>query len=170
MTDLPSEPTHEASPTTRKPPTGGEALVARREESIRLRNRGVTWQQIADQLGYDSASSAAQDMRRALDQRREELSLSLDQYREKQLASIDMMRKAVVGVLEAFHYTVNNGEIVTDADGKPLLDDAPILRAVDRLRALDEREARLLGLDAPVSATSTVVTYVIEGVDPADLT
>lgn len=168
MTGTPDEPSHEASPT-RKPPTSGEALITRREEALRLRNRGVTWQEIADRLGYDSAPSAAQDLRRALDQRREELSLSLDQYREKQLASIDMQRRAVIGVLEAFHYTVNNGMIVAGPDGNPLLDDAPILRAVDRLKALDEREARLLGLDAPVSTTGTVVTYIIEGVDPADL-
>lgn len=145
-------------------------ITARREEVIRLRNRGITWQEIADTLGYDSRQSAITDMRRALDQRREHLALSLDQYREKQLASIDMQRKAVIGVLEAFHYTVNNGEIIHGPDGNPLLDDAPILRAVDRLKALDEREARLLGLDAPVSTTGTVVTYIIEGVDPADLT
>lgn len=155
-----------ATPQDSPPPD----ITARREEAIRLRNRGATWREVADALGYDSPQSAITDMRRALDQRREQLGLSLDQYREKQLASIDMQRKAVIGVLEAFHYTVNNGMIVTGPDGNPLLDDAPILRAVDRLKALDEREARLLGLDAPTSMAGTVVTYIIEGVDPADLT
>ncbi len=159
-------PTHKGRSTE---PLSEAQRAARREELVRLRNCGATWQEIADALGYTSAPAAATDLRRILDQRREQLALSLDQYREKQLASIDMQRKAVVGVLEAFHYVISEGEVVSGPDGNPLKDDAPILRAVDRLKALDEREARLLGLDAPTELAGTVVTYIIEGVDPADL-
>ncbi len=152
----------------RKLPTAAE-LADRRNELIRLKSEGCTLAQIAQQLGYSGTASVASDLRRALDQRREELNLNLDQYRERQLAGIDLQRQEAMRVLRATHYVVNAGAIVFGLDGQPLVDDAPVLRAIDRLKALDDREARLLGLDAPATLTGTVVTYVIEGVDPADL-
>jgi hypothetical protein len=65
------------------------------------------------------------------------------------------MYRSVMGVLEREHVTVSHGKIVVTPDPdtgeeRPLIDDAPILNAVDRLLRIQERRARLLGLDAPV--------------------
>jgi hypothetical protein len=57
-----------------------------------------------------------------------------------------------------------------DADGKEItiyedvLDDGPILKAIETLLRVAERRARLLGLDVPVKANVT-----IRHVDPGDL-
>ena len=65
-----------------------------------------------------------------------------------------------------------------DPDGKkPLADSGPKLAAIDRvlaarklMLALDEREAKLLGLDAPEKIThSGGVTYQVVGVPGDDL-
>jgi hypothetical protein len=53
-------------------------------------------------------------------------------------------------------------------DGAPLLDDAPVLAAVDRLLKVQERRAKLLGLDVPVKRQVEVdggLRYEVVGVD-----
>ena len=49
-------------------------------------------------------------------------------------------------------------------DPQPLADDAPVLAAVDRLLKIQERRARLLGLDQPTKST---VTHAAADVDAA---
>jgi hypothetical protein len=51
-----------------------------------------------------------------------------------------------------------------------LEDDAPVLAAVDRLLRIQERRAKLLGLDAPVRAdVGGKLSYEIVGVDLGQL-
>jgi hypothetical protein len=47
--------------------------------------------------------------------------------------------------------------VVRGEDGEPVLDDAPVLAAIDRLLRIQERRARLLGLDAPTRSRIEVV-------------
>jgi len=150
---------------------GGPAVVAeRRERAIRLRAQGTPWATIATELGYADAPSACTDVRRALEQRRKQLALAADDYREQALATLDAMAGEVWAVLNARHLTIQNGKVVRDDDDAPLLDDGPVLSAVDRLLRIEERRARLLGIDAPAQLTSTIVNYTVDGVPPNALT
>ncbi|WP_410620911.1 hypothetical protein [Amycolatopsis sp. cmx-8-4] len=42
--------------------------------------------------------------------------------------------------------------VIAPGHGEPVLDDDPVLRAVDRLVKIDERLAKLAGADAPTEA------------------
>lgn len=151
-------------------PDGPAAVLERRERAIRLRNQGVQWSQIATELGYSDKAAACKDVARALKERREQLSLAVDEHREQALAHLDDMAAAVWAVLAARHLTIANGKVVRDEADEPLLDDAPVLSAVDRLLRIEERRARLLGMDAPSQVTGTVVNYTVDGVPPGVLT
>ncbi|GAA2395473.1 hypothetical protein GCM10010404_61300 [Nonomuraea africana] len=61
---------------------------------------------------------------------------------------------------------------VDDGRGEPLEDDAPVLAAIDRMLKIQERRAKLLGLDIPVKQLvggDVTVTYQFEGVDLGEL-
>ena len=118
---------------------------------MQLRSRGQAYQQISDELGYGHSSNARRAVKKILDGivvegRDEAIKIELD--------GLDMMTRAVIDVLEAKHYVVSDGRIVylgdkDDPDRRELLDDGPVLQAVDRLLKIDDRRAKLLGLDAP---------------------
>lgn len=134
----------------------------RDREACRLRARRMTYQQISDQLGYGGASNAHRAVQKVLaeiprDAANELIQLELDQ--------LDMMTEAVLQVLEANHYVVSQGRLIyLHEDAPPLTDDSPVLAAVDRLLKIQERRARLLGLDQPSKAT---VTHAAADVDAA---
>ena len=123
----------------------------RDRKAVQLRSRGQAYQQISDELGYGHSSNARRAVKKILDGivvegRDEAIKIELD--------GLDMMTRAVFEVLEAKHYVVSDGRIVhlgdkDDPDRRELLDDAPVLQAVDRLLKIADRRAKLLGLDAP---------------------
>lgn len=158
--------------------------TARRDaEAARLRGRGWTYQRIADELGV-SKQTAYDAVQRAL---RDTLEEPAADVRQLELARLDDMYAAVMGVLEREHITVSQGRVVrrrlvdeqgmpiitgSDADGKPIyaeediVDDGPVLAAVDRLLKIQERRAKLLGLDAPTKAeVGGKLSYEIVGVN-----
>lgn len=163
----------------------GLATVERDAEAARLRSQSWTYQQIADHLGM-SKGQAYEAVKRALADVVQE---PAEELRKLELDRLDQMAQAVREVLERRHVTVSNGKIIrqfagyeldadgktmVDAEGKPiprfedLLDDAPVLSAVDRLLKIQERRAKLLGLDIPVKQEMSVdlgVEYRIVGVD-----
>jgi hypothetical protein len=78
-------------------------------------------------------------------------------------ARLERLEAAALVVLERHHITVNNGRIITLADGEPLLDDGPVLAAIDRLAKIEDARLknneslrRLFGLDAPTKVDATV--------------
>ena len=123
--------------------------AARDAEATRLRSRGWTYQRIADELGISKAS-AHDAVQRAL---RDTLTEPADDARQLELARLDAMYGAVLKVLETKHVTVSHGKVIElpDSSGElvPLEDDGPVLAAVDRLLRIQERRAKLLGLDVP---------------------
>lgn len=117
-------------------------------EACRLKSRGRTYQQISDELGY----GARQNAHRAVQQALAAIpALSAEESRRLQLDQLDYMTDRVLAVLERNHLTVTQGgTIVKDpVSGEPLIDDGPVLHAVDRLVRIQERMAKLRGLDAP---------------------
>ena len=88
-----------------------------------------------------------------------------------ELERLDALQLEALEVMRANHYVINGGAIVRDylrdENGNvkvdntgtpitiPLVDDAPRLAAIDRLLKIQERRARLLGLDKPTKVAST---------------
>ncbi|MEV0968503.1 hypothetical protein [Microtetraspora glauca] len=122
--------------------------VARRDaEACRLRAQNLTYQQIADELGMSSKGQAYEAVQRAL---KETVQEPADEVRQLELMRLDDLAQAAREVLNATHYVVSQGRVVRlTRGGAPLEDDAPKLQAIDRLLKIQERRARLLGLDSP---------------------
>jgi AraC-like DNA-binding protein len=151
-------------------------------EAARLRARGRTYQQIADELGFSDKSNAHKAVQRTLAAVPVE---AAEEVRKLELDKLDNLERAALEVMGRKHVFVQQGHVVRqrigverdadgierlDADGKEIplyedvLDDGPTLKAVETLLRVAERRARLLGLDTPVKANVTV-----HHVDPRDL-
>lgn len=138
------------------------AMVAqRRAKAIEMKNRGLSWQQVAEQMapaynnsdGEPSAAFACVDVTRALKQANKELSMGLEEYREAARMRLDGLRRQVFAVLARPHYVLHQGQIVNGPDGQPLKDDGAVLAAVDRLMRIEERQAKIDGTDASEKLT-----------------
>jgi len=143
------------------------AGAERDAEAARLRSRGLSYEAIGRELGLDKGN-AYHAVQRALEATVAEPAAEV---RQLELARLDDMYMAVMKVLEAQHFTVSNGKLIYHPEtGGPLLDDAPVLQAVDRLLKIQERRARLLGLDAATKTeVSGGVRYEIVGVPTDEL-
>lgn len=160
--------------TKRGTPVAKRAQVAeRRTAAIALRAEGRSWDEIAAQLGYKTRGAACQDVSRALEVRLQEQNDQIDHLRAIELERLDAMEREVWVVLRARHVKVSGANIVREdgedgEPGEPLIDDAPVLAAVDRLNRISERRSKLLGLDAPAHVEhdgQVTVRYQIDGVD-----
>lgn len=147
------------------------AMVAqRRARAIELKNRGLSWQQVAEQMAPDyndtdgepSAAFACVDVTRALKQANKELAMGLEEYREAARMRLDGLRRQVFAVLARPHYVMHAGQIVTGPDGQPMKDDGPVLAAVDRLMKIEERQAKIDGTDASEKLTIALERRVDE--------
>ena len=138
------------------------AMVAqRRARAIELKNRGLSWQQVAEQMtphyldgdGQPSAAAACVDVSRALKLANRELAMGLEEYREAARMRLDGLRRQVFAVLARPHYVLHAGQIVRDDDGQPLRDDGVVLACIDRLQRIEERQAKIDGTDASEKLT-----------------
>lgn len=144
---------------------GGDLANRRKEGAllrariVELRDQGLSFRTIAAEVDRDVHAvwnhyQAAMREIPAADVRRHQENAA--RRLDEQLRRIDMERDAVMEVLTARHVTISNGRIMAEItgygeDGKPvygppILDDSPVLAAVDRLHKLDDQEAKLLGL------------------------
>lgn len=123
----------------------GEASRARDLEAARLRALRFSHDQIAEALGYENRSGAWKAVKRGQElivrEPHEDMVL-LD------LSELDEMARAAWTVLRNTHYVVDRGAVVT-WEGKPLEDDGPVLTAIRTLLDVQQRRAKLVGLDAP---------------------
>jgi len=89
----------------------------------------------------------------------------VSEYRLEQLERIGELRREAIGILNTKHITISNGQVVI-YNGQPVLDDGPRLNAILTLLKIEERQAKLLGLDAPARAEISVqsVNYTIVGI------
>lgn len=124
--------------------------------ACRLRAAGVTYQQIADQLGYSDRAAAGRAVERVLI---ETVSEPAETLRSLELARLDELMRRAWRVLSIEHVTVSAGRVVT-VDGMPVPDHGPVLAAIDRILRISERRARLLGLDAPTQMQVITVDQI----------
>ncbi len=118
----------------------------RDREACRLRARGLTYQAISDQLGYGAESAARRAVKECIDAVRAEGGRELKAIQRDQL---DYLTRQVLAVLERQHLTITQAGKIVTVDGAPVIDDAPVLAATDRLLRIMERRAKLEGMDAP---------------------
>lgn len=145
--------------------------------ALRLRKDGHSYEKIGALLG--SQYHPKGDPFTMVYGRKVVLDAIKDIYREeaKHLISLeaerlDDMQLEALGVLRAEHVLVSGGavvrEVVLGDDGRPVInavtglpvsvpirDDGPRLAAIDRLLKIQERRARLLGLDKPTKVAQT---------------
>jgi len=157
-----------------RPPTGantgrskrdGKGRYTRTQDSAerdanaaRLRADGANYDEIAREMGYGSAASAWKAVDRAL---RATVAEPAARVRTIELARLDILLWEAWKVLRARHIVVNQGRVVLDPDsGQPLHDHGPVLQAIDRVLKIQERRARLLGLDAPVKVEAITVDQI----------
>lgn len=141
---------------------------ARRDaRAAELKAAGLTYQQIADEVGYGNRGDAWRAVQRAIS---EVVKDSAEKLIAVEAAKLDELYVEALEILERDHYAHSNGRVV-EFGGEPLLDDAPKLQAIDRLVKIRESYRRLFGLDQPSQiAVSGGVRYEVVGVDPKDLT
>lgn len=148
-------------------------MVARKTERnaeiMRMVALGTRQQSIADHFGIALSTVAqviaSERAKRPLD-KQSEIATQVEILDEliEQAAAVAHMRAAPVTAGK-------DGDIVRDPEDQSVVrDHSGRLAAMQTVKALQERKAKLLGLD---SATKTEVaasiTYTIEGVDPDDL-
>ena len=143
-----------------------------RARIVELRDEGLTFREIAAEVNRDVHTAWNHYQKAMRDIPAPMVAAHAEQManrREEQLRRIDMEREAVLEVLAARHVTVSNGKVMYE-DSEAILDDAPVLAAVDRLVKLDDQEAKLLGLYAKTEVNvSGGVKYEVVGVPVEDL-
>jgi len=109
-------------------------VAARRARALQLRAQGLTYAQIAADLGHRTASAACQDVTRALAARKGWLDEQAALFVTLEVERLDVALQRIEAVIAA-----------AVAEGDQLM----VLRAVDRQVRVSERRGRLLGLDVP---------------------
>ncbi len=142
-----SEPTEQDTVEATKATTPARVTAAERRrrkeaEAARLRAEGLDYDAIADRLGYRDRSGAHKAARRAL---ADVVRHSIDEARLLAMRRLDALRVRLVG-------------IATDDTVAPR-DQVSALRA---LLAVEEREARLLGLDITAAPVITSTMFDME--------
>lgn len=115
-------------------------------QAASLRNTGLSYKQIAEQLGYADKGNAWRAVQRALTAIVRE---PAEQLRATEASRLDDLYVEALEILERDHVTVSHGHIIEGPDGRPLLDDGPKLAAIDRARQIRESYRKLVGADAP---------------------
>jgi DNA-binding Lrp family transcriptional regulator len=164
--------TERHAPRTDGPARGGDGgfvrtieTAERDAEAARLRSRSMSYRAIAKQLGVSVSTAHAMVDRALAEVVREagEAVVALE------LEKLDRDEAAVLAVMEATHYTVSNGKLIM-IDGKPLLDDAPVLAAAAMRVRISESRRKLVGADAAQKIdTTAAVKYTYEGVNVSDV-
>jgi len=113
-------------------------VLDKENKIIELRRTGATWAQVANALGYAGASGAYKAYQRAADRM---VHPKLDEYRDIELATLDSLQLQIYQDAREN----NNGRLE--------------LRQIDRVLAIHDRRARVLGLNAPDKLQAEVVTY-----------
>jgi hypothetical protein len=95
---------------------------------------------------------------------------SVTAYRAEAHARLVQLREVVEDVIRRRHLVVSaSGRIALDEDENPVEDDGVLLAAADRLLKIDEREAKLLGLDArPEVQITGTLAYEFVGFGSGD--
>lgn len=154
--------------TGRFEPSQASADRAAHAARLKADNPQLSYQQIADAVGYRHKSDAWRAIQRCREAVIREAGAELIAAEAQHL---DDLFVAAMEVLERDHVVVSHGHIVKGDDDRPILDDGPKLAALREMRQIRESYRRLFGVDQPAKVEhSGGVKYEVVGIDPADLT
>ncbi|WP_328448955.1 hypothetical protein [Amycolatopsis sp. NBC_00438] len=133
--------------------------AARQVRAYELSLRGHSLREVARIMTTEGMRVSHEGARTLIElEAAERVSPLAEQYRTLLIERLNVSRLAVLKVLERDHLTISDGQIVR-LDGEPIIDDGPVLQAVDRLLKIDTQLAKLTGAEAPVeSIVSATVT------------
>lgn len=120
--------------------------AARDARAAELRAEGWKLQDIADELGYASKTSAIYAIRRVL---REIVKGPAEQLLALHIDRLETLYARATDIMERRHVVVSYGQIMKDENGDPLIDSGPELAAIREARTTLESFRKLVGLDAP---------------------
>jgi hypothetical protein len=126
-------------------------------QAVELRRRGLTYAQIAKQLKLYGPGKAHDAVRRGIrDSFREET----DEQTYLELERLDELIRAAYRVLMTKHYaTTQAGSLIRNPEtDEYLVDNGPVIAAINSMRQLSESRRKLLGLDAPSRSRVEVIT------------
>jgi predicted transcriptional regulator len=134
-------------------------MAERRTRVVNMRVSGATVDQIAQQLGL-TKSQVSHDLERTLKSRTAELGSAVENLRSLEAEKLDAMERVAWKVLAKPHYAVSaTGNVARHPETKEvLIDDGPTLQAISSLLRIQERRAKLLGLDQPTRSSVEVTT------------
>ena len=142
--------------------------IERDHRAYDLFRRGLSYRQIGSELGV-SHQAAFEAVRRAARENAVD-PLEAQAARQVFLDRFQDYRRSAQRVLAARHYvTTQSGKLVTGPDGNPLLDDDPVLRALDRLAKIDDMELRLRDLYPAAKSRVEVITEDVIDAECAQL-
>jgi hypothetical protein len=122
-------------------------------EAARLKAARWSYTRIAEHYKVNKRS-AIEMVKRGLAQAGQ---VEATEARAEMVTQLDQLIGEALTVLQRRHVVVSHGRVILDPETRePMLDDAPVLAAIDRVNRLLERKARLLGADAPVKSEVTV--------------
>lgn len=133
--------------------SGDQAIEDRRWKAWELRVKGKSYRAIGEALGV-SGKTAHQDCQAVLVRVIEEANENAAQDRAVALYRLDKALGVVEAVLDAE---------VFDESGNA--DHELRLKALDRLTRIEERRAKLLGLDAPTRVAAEVTEVSLEDIE-----
>ncbi|MGN6679286.1 MAG: hypothetical protein ACTHKL_16100 [Streptosporangiaceae bacterium] len=138
-------------------PLAGEAGLAPKDaRALDLRRRGLTYAQIAENLGFASTNASFQSVKRAIKDLYQE---DTEGQTTLELERLDDMLRVLVRVALSRHRAVaSNGRLILDEQGNPVYDDATNVQAALAVVKLSESRRKLLGLDAPAKSRVQVIT------------
>lgn len=132
-------------------------VEARRWKAVQLANRGLTHRMVAEQMMGDYApgltveqvqAQVSVDISRALKVYRKRVDQGIEEKLTNALLRVNDIRRRLYAVIAADHFVLYQGEIVKDEEGRPIRDNAPVLAALNQLRALEDQQAQLEGTKA----------------------
>lgn len=119
-----------------------DEIAVRRTALLKLRREGVRYDdERILALGYSSAATARSDLKRVLEQHRDEEAAEVSVYRQQENERLDAL-------LEAAWPQATKPQPILDKEGE-VVAMAVDMRAVDTVLRLMDRRAKLNGLDMP---------------------
>jgi hypothetical protein len=152
--------------TGRFEPSQAAAEKAAQAARLKAENPRLSYQQIADAVGYNNKSDAWRAIQRCREAVIREAGAELIASEAQQL---DDLFVAALEVLGRDHLTVSHGHIVRDDDGHPIIDDGPKLSAIDRLLRIRESYRKLFGADQAIKVDATVHEVTQQDIELAEL-
>lgn len=160
-----------------KNPSNQAAKAQRAERKAKaweLRSMGLREQDIADQIGV-AQSTVSTYVTEAFAELKERGLASAEEWRALELEKLDRQQRHLERIMARNHVAyANNGKIIMDVDekGNPykLIDDGPVMQAIEGLRKNSESRRKLLGLDQPTKIEQSGSLEVTTGYDLSKIT